>query len=89
MKAINNLFKISSIHYDYNKHSKTQNSACYIGHFIAGNQLLKADSLFYIEGETIGSPMGGNIAAFINADSAKFYAGKFNAILTSWADLSN
>ena len=46
-----------------------------------------AENSFFIKGETINSPMGGNIAAFSNKDSANKYAEKFEANIINWIEL--
>jgi copper chaperone NosL len=73
---------------NYRKENSNPKGSCYISDFIAPNALLKADSLFYISGENVSSPMGGNIAAFNNSDSAAVYLGKFAAVATNWQSLN-
>ena len=68
-----------------NSHATT--AKYYVCDYLAPNALLEADTLFYITSEEIGSPMGGNIAAFSNADSAQAYLVKFSAQPLSWAQL--
>jgi copper chaperone NosL len=70
------------------ENANTTSAKCYISDYLVPNALLKADSLFYISGEAIGSPMGGNIAAFSNSDSAQAYLVRFSAQPLSWANLS-
>lgn len=70
------------------ENSNTTSAKCYISDYLVPNALLKADSLFYISGEAIGSPMGGNIAAFSNSDSAQAYLVRFSAQPLSWENLS-
>lgn len=69
------------------ENSNTASAKCYISEYLGHNALLPADSLFYISGEAIGSPMGGNVAAFSNSDSAQAYLVKYSAQPTTWAQL--
>lgn len=59
----------------------------YVTDFIKNNTLRKADSMQYIKGENIQSPMGGGIAAFSNVDSAEHYQLYFQASKTAWNEV--
>lgn len=64
-----------------------QGTAYYVCDFLPPHQLIKADSMFYISGEKLESPMGGNIAAFSRPDSAEVYMNRFSAMPKTWASL--
>lgn len=57
----------------------TSKANYYVNDFLSPNVLTAYDQLSFIEGENVGSPMGGNIAAFSNKDSATFYSERFVA----------
>lgn len=56
----------------------------YIDDYLSPNELLLSDKLTFVEGENVASPMGGNMAAFSNKDSANVYLNKWGAKLISW-----
>jgi len=70
------------------ENTNTASATFYVSDYLYPNALIKADSLFYIFADAISSPMGGNIAAFVNKDSAQAYSLKFSAQPHSWAQLS-
>ncbi len=70
------------------ENSNTASAKYFISDYLEPNALLKADSLFYVSGEEVGSPMGGNIAAFSNSDSAQAFLVRLSAQPLSWAQLS-
>jgi copper chaperone NosL len=70
------------------ENSSTASAKYYVCDYLSPNTLLKADSLFYVSAEAVGSPMGGNVAAFSNSDSAQAYLVRFSAQPLSWAQLS-
>jgi copper chaperone NosL len=61
----------------------------YISNFLAPHQLMDLSSSFIIEGASIASPMGGNMAAFNNLDTAKSYAMKLGAEIKSIKQIGN
>lgn len=69
------------------ENAQLKSGTCYVSDFLFSNKLIRADSLFYIRGDNVASPMRGNIAAFSNADSATSYSGKLNALPISWNKL--
>ncbi|MBL7902753.1 MAG: nitrous oxide reductase accessory protein NosL [Bacteroidia bacterium] len=74
---------------NYKKENSNMASAkFYISDYLEPNALLKADSLFYVSGEAVGSPMGGDIAAFSNSDSAQAFLVRLSAQPLSWAQIS-
>ena len=56
----------------------------YTTDFLNTHALTKSESLSFIKSDNISSPMGGGIAAFTNADSAKHYAAYFEGELIVW-----
>lgn len=70
------------------ENSDTHHFNFYISDFLSPNHLITSDSLFYIKGEDINSPMSGNIAAFNNSDSASIYLTKLNATPIQWNELN-
>ncbi len=69
------------------KTNETNVKHFFVTNFLPNNNLSIIDSLHFIKGETISSPMNGGIAAFINRDSANYYKDIFQAELISWKDI--
>lgn len=67
---------------------KVSNADYYIADFLSPYSLTASNSLQFIAGENIGSPMGGNIAAFTNKDSLDFYSERLECSAISWADIN-
>ena len=67
---------------------KIKNADYFVSDFLSPNTLKAANILQFIEGEKVGSPMGGNIAAFANNDSATFYKDLLKCNSLNWADIS-
>jgi len=67
---------------------KTKNAVFYVCDYLEPNKLTKAEMLTYIRGEAIGSPMGGNTAAYTNKDSALIYKNKFSAEVIPWSAIN-
>lgn len=67
---------------------KVKNADYYISDFISPNTLTSAQNMQYVEGENIGSPMGGNIAAFSNKDSSDFYKQSLECNTLTWNDIN-
>lgn len=59
----------------------------FVNEYIQPNQLMPLESSFVIEGAKVSSPMGGNMAAFSNRDSAVAYSYRLNATLKQLSDL--
>lgn len=59
-------------------------AAIYLVDFSGNHALVKADNTFLLQSEELRSPMGGNIAAFSNADSLKEIMKKFSGKETTW-----
>lgn len=66
---------------------KMNNASYYIQDYLVPNTLSLINALTFVKGENISSPMGGNIAAFTNKDSATVYATQWQAELTSWESI--
>lgn len=67
---------------------KMTNAHFYINNYLVPNDLLFSDKLTFVEGENVGSPMGGNIAAFSNKDSANVYVNTWSAKLITWETIN-
>ncbi|MBS1650851.1 MAG: nitrous oxide reductase accessory protein NosL [Bacteroidetes bacterium] len=67
--------------------NKCNEAKYYANDFIAPNNLYECNILFFVKGENIASPMGGNIASFQNKDSANASANKWNAQTISWENI--
>ncbi len=59
----------------------------YVSDYTKNNNLILAETAFYIKGGEVKSPMMGNCAAFSSENEAKEYAGKLQAEKTTWQDL--
>ena len=59
----------------------------YVSDYLAPHALVLAQKSFFIKGDQVASPMGGNTAAFSNRDSAMLYAEKLNALMVDWKDI--
>ena len=64
---------------------KATNAVFYVCDYLAPNALASSEQLTFIVGEGIGSPMGGNIAAFTNKDSASTYNDIFKSESITWS----
>ncbi|MDI1356149.1 MAG: nitrous oxide reductase accessory protein NosL [bacterium] len=62
-----------------NNKDMTQKATYYVNEYLYPNALTAYDKLTFVEGDQVGSPMGGNTAAFLNKDSANFYGQRFMA----------
>lgn len=61
--------------------------ATYIHYFLGDNELIPAESAFYVKSSEFRSPMGGNIAAFKSEAEALEYQSKMNGELIMWSSL--
>jgi hypothetical protein len=68
---------------------KSITKSIFITDFSGDNSLTKAETMFFIIGENVSSPMGGGIAAFTNADSAKHYKTNLQAQDIDWNSVIN
>lgn len=67
---------------------KNLNATYYVCDYIHPNTLISLEKCSILKSESISSPMGGGMASFSNADSAKLYQSKWNAELISWQKLN-
>lgn len=74
---------------EYKKEHKDQEVfASYVNDYSQKNILIKASDAVFITHPEIKSPMGGNFAAFSNAQSAESYIKKWNIQVLNWKDIS-
>jgi len=66
------------------KNEKLLKEKSYVSNYSLPNNFIEIGSATFITSESILSPMGGNIAAFVNEEQAKPYVEKFNASFTKW-----
>lgn len=59
----------------------------FVADFTQSNMLIPAEKAFFIKGESIASPMRGNIAAFKDAPAASPYQQKMDATPVEWRKL--
>lgn len=74
------------IHY-LTKYSDIKAKALFVPDYLLSNELLKLQTAFFVKGDGVRSPMGGNIAAFKTQDAAEMYAKEFHSEVMSWTDL--
>jgi copper chaperone NosL len=68
---------------------KVANADYYIADFLSPFSLTDAKTMLFLEGDGIGSPMGGNVAAFTNSDSLSYYKERLECNTISWADINH
>lgn len=71
---------------DYKNDNKEKaiGAGLYVSNFLNDNKLLPVEIAVYIKGDNVKSPMGGNIAAFNDRESANTYAVDLSAEFTDW-----
>lgn len=62
-------------------------SRLFIADFNKPAEFLEVEKASYVSGEGVGSPMGGNTAAFSDEASANSYAQKINGAVLNWGDI--
>ena len=73
---------------DYQEeHPEMEVKATYIHNFLGNNELIPAESAYYVKSPEFKSPMNGNIAAFKTEAEAKEYQSKMNGELIQWSSL--
>ncbi len=75
--------------YKSENNEKANGAGLYVANFLKDNQLLPAEKAVYIIGDNVKSPMGGNIAAFENKESANKYAIDLSAEFIDWNTINN
>ncbi len=75
--------------YKSENNEKANGAGLYVANFLKDNQLLPAEKAVYIIGDNVKSPMGGNIAAFENKESANKYAIDLSAEFIDWSAINN
>ncbi len=68
--------------------SKMNNAQYYSYEFISPKELFPSEKMFYVSDPKLGSPMGGNLAAFSNAKNASTYMNTLHAEMHSWTALN-
>lgn len=71
--------------FDKENSEKTANAKFYVSDYLSPNALVLINQLHFIEGESVGSPMGGNVAGFSNKDSADVYKNRLAVNVTTWS----
>ena len=59
----------------------------YLADFNENTKWLNAENAWLLKSEALKSPMGGNTAAFANADDQKKAAGNFPGKLVTWKEI--
>ena len=86
------IYKFDDIHclLNFIKSAETEKkkiASIYFVDFSGNHKFLKSEDGYLLAAESLHSPMGGDIAAFINPDSAKIYQQEFQGKLIKWEDL--
>lgn len=76
------------LNYKNNNKEKAIGAGLYVSNFLNDNKLLPVEIAVYIKGDNVKSPMGGNIAAFEDKESAKTYAVDLFAEYTDWDSIN-
>ena len=69
-------------------HTEISFEQYYAADFCAPHDYVAVEMLTFMASDSLRSPMGGNIAGFTKADSAKYYQQKFTATQLQWADIN-
>lgn len=69
------------------ENKKMKIKSYYVHDFAKNNELVPAETAFYISGGSVKSPMNGNIAAFSNKSEAKAFEAKLKAREIEWKDI--
>ena len=70
-------------------HSDTKIKKYYVHDYTKNNELIPAESAFFVSGGTIKSPMNGNIAAFTNKSEAKAFEARTKGEEKEWTAILN
>lgn len=68
---------------------KCKGAGLYLSDYISPNNLMLSERFTLVKGDEVGSPMGGNIAAFTSADSARFYLTLWKAEMKDWSSIES
>jgi copper chaperone NosL len=71
------------------ENEKARGSADFICDYLNPGQFMETGPAIYVAGENFNSPMGGNIAAFSNADSAAAYSEKLGGSVIMWDNINS
>lgn len=80
------LFCLNSFRAESEDQNRTIQSF-YVHEYSGNQELIPAESAFFIFSEELMSPMGGNLAAFASEDSARYYADQFTTSVFPWNDI--
>jgi copper chaperone NosL len=70
------------------ENSKVEFASFFVHDYSKSNILIDAAKAFYVQHESLNSPMRGNIAAFSTKEAAKELSNKHEVAILSWADLA-
>lgn len=70
-------------------HKNTKIKKYYVHDYTKNNELIPAESAFFVSGGTIKSPMNGNIAAFTNKSEAKAFEAQTKGEEKEWIAILN
>jgi copper chaperone NosL len=76
------------INYVKENKDKLSNASYFVSEFTGTHALTEVEKLSFVKGSGVGSPMGGNIAAFSIADSAEVHVDRLQGRLSSWEELN-
>lgn len=71
------------------EHKDTKIKAYYVHDYSKNNELIKAESAFFVSGGALKSPMNGNIAAFSNKSEAKAFEAELKGQEIEWTAILN
>lgn len=67
--------------------SKDDVAAVYLPDYVGSNALTPAEGMHYVQSEALRSPMAGNVAAFVEKDSAAATAARLQGNMLNWNDV--
>lgn len=65
----------------------SKDARLYVSDYMAPTQFLEVKKAVLAKGESVASPMGGNVAAFSNQQAAQTFAQEKNASIVQWSEL--
>lgn len=69
------------------EHANITVKSFYTGSYLKDQDLINAETAFFVTHESVKSPMGGNIAAFAYQEKADEYAKQYQARVLTWSEL--